>query len=305
VPAELRILRLGTIHPFPAQMVIAMLRVVNSVLVLEETAPWVERAVRSTAQAAQLATPVYGRDTGHIDDAGEVFAPHIAAALNDLAPHLALSTEGECTRPMPSRQALCDGCPYIPTFDALTEAMERLGGRDRFIVIGDPGCMVRAQLPPYRLLDVKNSLGSSIGTAAGMAAGIAASTGTDQGGERIIALSGDSSFLHSGLAGLIDAARMGVRMLVLILDNGTTALSGGQSHPASRVDARGVPQPAIDLAGLAREAGAGLVQVVDSDRQEDMQATVEAAMRFEGVAVVVARGPCPRWLTTERAETMS
>jgi len=202
---------------------------------------------------------------------------------------------------MPSRQALCDDCPYILIFDALTEVMERLGGRDQFIVVGDPGCMVRAQLPPYQLLDVKNSLGSSIG----MAAGLAISTAQSPAGQRIVALSGDSSFLHSGLAGLVDAARMGVRVFVLILDNGTTALSGGQSHPASRVDARGRPQPAIDLAGLAREAGAGLVQIVDLDLGEDIQAAIEAGMRFEGVSVVVARGLCPLWLTSERTETTS
>jgi indolepyruvate ferredoxin oxidoreductase alpha subunit len=299
VPPELRILRLGTVHPFPAQKAIDFTRAAESVLVLEETAPWVERTVRATAQAAQLVTPIYGRDTGHIDDAGELFSPHIAAALNDLVPRLALSTEGTCSRPMPSRQALCEGCPYIPIFDALTEGMERMGGRNRFIVVGDPGCMVRAQLPPYQLLDVKNSLGSSIG----QAAGLAASTHKAQSGKRIIALSGDSSFLHSGLAALIDAARIGVRVFVLILDNGTTALSGGQSHPASRVDARNRPQPAIELAGLAREAGAGQVQVVDLSLGGDIQAAIETGIRFEGVAVVVARGPCPRWLTMEQAGT--
>ena len=222
VPAEVRILRLGTLHPFPTQKVTAFVRAVQSVLVLEETAPWVERAVRSTAQAAQLVTPIYGRDTGHVDSAGELFSPHIAAALNELVPHLALSTEGACGRPMPSRQALCDGCPYVPIFDALAEVMERMGGRDQFIVVGDPGCMVRAQLPPYKLMDVKNSLGSGIG----MAAGLALSHTRHGTGKRIVALAGDSGFLHSGFNGLLDAVRVAARMLVLVLDNGITALSG-------------------------------------------------------------------------------
>jgi indolepyruvate ferredoxin oxidoreductase alpha subunit len=304
-PPGLRVLRLGTIHPFPAQQATSFVRSVESVLVLEETAPCVEQALRLAAQMARLTTPIYGRDTGHIDSAGEIFAPHIAAALNRLAPHLALPTGGVCSRPMPSRQALCEECPYIPTFDALIEVMERMGGRDRFVVVGDPGCMVRAQLPPYQLLDVKNSLGSSIGQAAGLAAGQAAGTRKDLSEKRIVALSGDSSFLHSGLAGLIDAARIGVRMFVLILDNGTTALSGGQSHPASQLDARGRPQPALDLARLAREAGAGRVQVVNLSLQEDIQAAIEAGIRFEGVAVVVARGPCTRWPAPGGAETRS
>jgi indolepyruvate ferredoxin oxidoreductase alpha subunit len=168
--------------------------------------------------------------------------------------------------------------------------MARLGGRDRFILVGDPGCMVRAQLPPYELLDVKNSLGSSIGIATGLALSARQTKATRQ----IIALSGDSSFMHSGLPGLIDAARFGVDMLVIVLDNGTTALSGGQPHPASRTDARGNPQPAVDLAALAQQAGAGLVRVVDLDRGDDARPAIEAGIQFKGVAVIIAHGECRR-----------
>ena len=291
VPPGLRILRLGTFYPLPVGRVTAFLQTVESVLVLEETAPLVERAVRAVAQRAGLALPVYGRDTGHVDRVGELFAPHIATALNRFLPRLALPTEGESGRPRPSREPLCDDCPYIPVFDALTEIIIQLGGRDKVIVAGDPGCMVRAQLPPYELLDVKHSLGSSIGVAAGIALS-QAKAGT---GKRVVALSGDSGFLHSGFSGLVDATRAGAKMLVLILDNGTTALSGGQPHPASRVDARGRPRRAVDLAALAREAGAGVVQVIDLDHGEDIRTAIERGMNFDGVAVVIARQQCPRW----------
>jgi indolepyruvate ferredoxin oxidoreductase alpha subunit len=274
--------------------VTAFLQTVESVLVLEETAPWVERAVQAAAQGAGLVLAIYGRDTGHVPWTGELFAPHIAAALNRFLPRLALPTEGESSRPMPSRQPLCDGCPYIPTFDALTEVIAQWGGRDEVIVVGDPGCMVRAQLPPYELLDVKTSLGSSIG----MAAGIALSMSGNSIRKRVVALCGDSGFLHSGFNGLVDATRVGATMLVLILDNGTTALSGGQPHPASRADARGRPRRAVDLAALAREAGAGMVQVVDLDHGEDIRPAIEMGMNFDGVAVVISRGQCPRWAAT-------
>ncbi|TEU10478.1 MAG: hypothetical protein E3J21_26385 [Anaerolineales bacterium] len=291
VPPGLRLLRLGTFYPLPMERVTAFLQTVESVLVLEETAPLVERAVRTAAQGAGLTLPVYGRGTGHVSRTGELLAPHIAAALNRFLPRLALPTEGESSRPMPSRQPLCDGCPYVPTFDALTEIVAQLGGRDQAIVVGDPGCMVRAQLPPYELLDVKTSLGSSIGMAAGIALGMLKG-GT---GKRVVALCGDSSFLHSGFSGLVDATQVGARMLVLILDNGTTALSGGQPHPASQSDARGRPRRAVDLAALAREAGADMVQVVDLDRGEDIRSAIEMGMDFDSLAVVIARGRCPRW----------
>jgi len=151
--------------------------------------------------------------------------------------------------------------------------------------------MVRAQLPPYELLDVKTSLGSSIG----MAAGIVLSMSGSSTRKRVVALCGDSALLHSGFNGLVDATRVDARMLVLILDNGTTALSGGQPHPASRADARGRPRCAVDLAALARESGAGMVQVVDLDHGEDIRSAIEMGLDFDGVAVVIARGQCPRW----------
>jgi indolepyruvate ferredoxin oxidoreductase alpha subunit len=307
VPPELRILRLGTFHPLPAEQVTAFLRSVRSALVLEETSPLVERAVRAVAQERGLSLSIYGRDTDHLSRGGELFAPHIAAALNRFLPRLDLSAEGKWERPMPSREPLCDGCPYVPAFDALVEAIDRLGGRDAFIVVGDPGCMVRAQSPPYKLLDVKASLGSSLGIAAGIALsqrcparperspGNPAAGTADGPGKRVVALCGDSSFLHSGFSGLVDAARTGIQMLVLILDNGTTALSGGQPHPASRVDARGQPRPAVDLAALARDAGADVVRVVDLAPVEDVRAAIEMGMDRGGVAVVIARGRCPRW----------
>ena len=316
VPPELRLLRLGTIYPLPVELVTAFLRTLDSALVLEETAPLVERAVRAAAQGAGLTLPIYGRDTGHVPGVGELFSPHIAATLNELLPRLNLPVEGQSSRPLPSRVPLCDGCPYIPTLNALIEAIAELGGRDEAIVVGDPGCMARSQLPPYELLDVKISLGSSIGIAAGIAlsqdpAADPSSTqaiGSDERSQkepaqrtrgdrkkRVVALCGDSSFLHSGFNGLMDAARVGARLLVLILDNGTTALSGGQPHPASPADARGRPRRAVDLVALAREAGAQMVQVVDLDRGDDIQSPIKAGIAFEGVAVVIARGQCPRY----------
>jgi indolepyruvate ferredoxin oxidoreductase alpha subunit len=287
VPPALRVLRLGTFHPLPAARVTAFLRGVESALVLEETLPLVERAVRAAGQPAGLTLSIYGRDTGHVPWAGELFAREIATALNRADPGLALPAEGQQRRPMPSRQGLCEGCPYGRIFDALVGVIARVGGRDEVIVVGDPGCMVRAQMPPYELMDVKNSLGSAIGMAAGVAL-----SGT---GKRVVALCGDSGFLHSGLNALVDAGRVGARMLLVILDNGTTALSGGQPHPGSPVDARGRSQRAVRLAALAREAGAGLVHVVDLDAGEEVFSPLERGLAYDGLAVVVARGQCRRY----------
>jgi len=291
VPRQLRILRLATLYPLPEQRIAAFLRSGTAALVLEETAPWIEDATRALAQQAGISIPIAGRRTGLIPPAGEIFAPHIAAALNVWLPGLALPVGDATERPRPSRDTLCEGCPYIPIVEALIATMERHGGRDAFIVTGDPGCMVRAQLPPYTLLDVKHSLGSSIG----LAAGLALSQQRLGAGKRVIALAGDSGFLHSGLAGLMDAVHAGASLTVFLLDNGTTALSGGQPHPATGVDARNAPRKAVDIAALVRACGVDKVQIANIDHGDDICAAVEAGLQAEGVTVVIARGQCHRW----------
>jgi indolepyruvate ferredoxin oxidoreductase alpha subunit len=288
---SLSVFGLATTYPLPALRVGAFLKRVEAALVLEETAPVVERAVRAQAQLSGTETPVYGRDTGHLPGVGEVSGSDIAQALSLVHPALSLPEVRDATRSMPSRVALCAGCPYIPTFEALLDAIEQHGGREQAIVVGDPGCMVRAQLSPFHLLDVKYSLGSSISTAAGFAAGQQLATGRRK---HVIALCGDSGLLHTGINGLIDAARLGVSMLTVVLDNGTTALTGGQPHPGSATNLRGAQRPPVDLVALARAAGAPVVGAVESTEVGPLRRAFAQGMSEEGLAVVIVRGRCPQ-----------
>lgn len=298
---HIRVLRLGVVFPFPRERITTFLRGIGSVLILEENAPLVERTVRAVAQQAGIRLPVFGRETQHVPRAGELFPQHILPALRSLFPELPLIEKEEQSRPLPSRNPFCEGCPYVPVFDALREVTARLGGREKVIVVGDPGCMVRGQLPPYDLLDVKTSLGSSIAIAAGIAKTLPfkrtsrGRTGEGTQVEKVVALSGDSGFLHSGLNGLMDAARLDIHLLIVILDNGTTALSGGQPHPACPEDARGLTRKNVDLGRLAREAGAGRVRVVDTDDAGKLQEALDEGLDYKGVAVVITRGPCPKY----------
>jgi indolepyruvate ferredoxin oxidoreductase alpha subunit len=288
IPPELRVLGLTTLHPLPSGQIATFLHGVNSVLILEETQPLVEGAVKGIAQEAGLTLPILGRASGHIPWGGELFSTQLAAALVRIVPSLELKVKGQATRHRPSREPLCEGCPYIPTFEALGEVVDRMGGREKVIIIGDPGCMVRAQGEPFYLMDVKNSLGAAIG----MGAGLSLSLERRGFEKQVVAICGDSGFLHSGMTGLIDACRLGVKMLVLLLDNNTTALSGRQPHSASPVDVWERSRSAVDLEGLVRETGAHAVQVVDLDRGENIHAAIERGFHSEGVSVVIARGRC-------------
>jgi indolepyruvate ferredoxin oxidoreductase alpha subunit len=282
----LQVLHLSTLHPLPESKILAFLQRMEAVLVVEETAPYLETQVQALAQRAGLVLPIFGRSSGHLPSAGEIFAPQIARALGTLDPDWPWPLFEQDGRTMPSRKMLCEDCPYIPTFEALLAVMERHGGRDAFVVTGETGCMVRAQLPPWELLDVKYGMGSSIGLAAGLArAGI---------GQGIVALSGDSALLHSGLGELVDAAQAGANLLVVVLANETTALSGGQPHPGTPHDAQGQPRMPIDLGRLVQAAGVDLVRVVDPEDGQATEAAFEEALAWDSLAVVIARRPCPR-----------
>jgi indolepyruvate ferredoxin oxidoreductase alpha subunit len=283
----LRILRLATLHPLPERRIHGFSRDLESILVLEETAPYVEIQVQALAQRLGQLLPVYGRRSGHLPGAGELFAAQIAQALMALQPEWPWPSFEQASRAMPSRRPLCDDCPYVPIFETLLAVMERHGGRDAFIVTGEPGCMVRAQLPPWELLDVKYGMGSSIGLAAGLArSGV---------GQKIVALSGDSALLHSGFGELIDAVQTGIHLLVVVLANETTALSGGQPHPGTARDALGHPRTPVDLAALVKAAGVASVHTVDPLDHQATETTFENALTSNRLVVVIARRACPEW----------
>ena len=284
----LPVLALGTLHPLPQDRMLGFLRELEAALVLEETAPFVEAAVQALAQRARLTLPILGRASRHLPKAGELSSLDMVPALGELLPGTAWPELEPPRRQMPSREELCSDCPYIPAFEALLAAMEGFGGREAFIITGEPGCMVRAQLPPWELLDVKYAMGSSIGLGAGLAR-----AGTKR---RVVALAGDSALLHSGLGELIDAWQWGVPLTVLVLANETTALSGGQPHPASSRALRGRAREPVDLERLIRAIGVAAVKVVGPCDQEAMQEALVQAMGSERLAVVIARGPCPRYV---------
>jgi indolepyruvate ferredoxin oxidoreductase alpha subunit len=289
----LQMLHLSTLYPLPRNLITRFLQQVDALLVIEETAPYLETLVQAMAQRAGLTLPILGRFSGHLPGAGELFAPQLAQALASLWPDWQRPALAAPNRTMPSRQPLCDGCPYIPAFDSLLAVMQRHGGRDAFVVTGETGCMVRGQLPPWEMLDVKYGMGSSIGLAAGMARAHLP--------QKIVALSGDSAFLHSGLGELIDAAQAGVEMLVVVLANQTTALSGGQPHPATAHDAHGQPRQGIDLEALIHACGVKTVQAVDPEDTAATQAALEAGLACEQLSVVIVQRACPVWAGKSQA----
>ena len=284
----LRVLGLSSLWPLPEGKLARWLSGLGRVLVLEEGSSFVEEALRALAQRRRLDVEILGRADGVLPSEGELGQVEVAAALRTLDPGLALATAPTLARAMPSRVPLCPDCPYLPTFESLLRVIERRGGRDKHIVVGETGCMVRAHLG-LRLFDVKYSLGAGLGLGLGLALGDRT--------RRTVAILGDSSFFHTDLNALPHAAHLEPPLTVLILDNGTTALTGGQVHPGSALDERRQARTPVDLVAMVRACGVE-PRLLGPESPDDLEAALGEALATEGLRVIIVRGPCPRYAAT-------
>lgn len=184
---------------------------------------------------------------------------------------------------------LCAGCPHRAVFCVLRKL--------RLTVTGDIGCYTLGALPPLDSLDTCTCMGAGIGESVGMRRAMPPGDAA-----KVAAVIGDSTFIHSGITALIDAAYNRTGTCVVIMDNGTTAMTGHQGHPASGWDARRREAPRVRIEGLAEACGARSVEVVDPFDLKTVEAAVRRALEpGDGPAVVIARHPCVL-LARERGE---
>ena len=270
---EASVLKLGFTNPLPAALVRDFASRVGRLIVVEELEPFLEDALRALGLAVE-GKAFFARD-GELgpDSVREGFRAAGLLATNG-APAIAPA-------PLPLLAArppvLCPGCPHVAPFLALRQ----LGA----IVAGDIGCYTLAASEPLSAMDSCVSMGASIG----MAMGLAHSGGLEQ---PVVAAIGDSTFLHAGMPAMVDAVANGTTLTVLILDNGTTAMTGGQAHPGAGTTIRGDEVPRVDIAALCTALGARAVEVVDP---YDVGATflaLEKAIASPGLSVVITNRPC-------------
>ena len=197
-------------YPFPVQKIRALAEYVDRVIVLEEGYPYVERWVRGLLPQRPV---VRGKMTGTLPRDGEL-TPDIVRRALGLTAHEPMKIEGLTLPGRPPQ--LCKGCPHRDSYDALKIALKDF---PQSVVASDIGCYTLGALPPYQVIESCVCMGASIGMARGAsAAGI----------RPAIAVIGDSTFLHSGITGLIDAVAEDADMTVLILDNQAIAMTGAQ-----------------------------------------------------------------------------
>ncbi len=270
------VLKLGLVHPLPEQLIRKFVDSVDRVFVVEELDPFFEMRIKAWGLAVE------GKE--HMPVLGELNPDRIRRALEEAGVTSdKLIPEGlENALQLPPRPpALCPGCPHRMIFQILHE--------NNLKVTGDIGCYTLGALPPFNAMDTCVDMGASVT----VAQGIELAEGEDHRRDTV-AVIGDSTFAHSGISGLINAAYNGRHGLVIVLDNGTTAMTGMQPNPFSgeRIDHSESFQ--IDYEKLAAAVGIGEdnYRMVNAYKSDEINTAVNELRSKAGMSLLVVKGTC-------------
>ncbi len=324
-------LKLTLTHPLPEKLIREFASQVDDILVVEELDPILENALKAMGLTVrgkdifpivgELSTEVvrqsaqqagYGLTSGPSPQVKRGTAGSVAAAgspspgTETACPRppgpqdVSKGPEGEVPAPLPARPPrLCPGCPHVGfffslrrlTFDGTPPPM--VGDKRRWplripkmrvVASGDIGCYTLGFAPPLQAIDTTTCMGQSIGGALGMEkAGLA---------EKVVAVIGDSTFMHSGITPLVDVVYNQGHTTVVILDNGTTAMTGHQGHPGTGRSSRGQQLTRINLESLVRGIGVEDVVVVNAYDLGAVSSQLERMVASEAPSVLIVRGLC-------------
>jgi len=284
---KVKLLKLGFTHPLPEALLGDFLASLTKVLVVEELEPYLEEGLKAVAQARGLSLTIRGKAPDlfsrlyeyHPGMVREVIARFFGAPSEAPAP---LVPEQILGRPLPDRPPnLCAGCPHRAMYYAVKIALKDLGVEAVFPT--DIGCYTLGLLPPLSMADFLICMGSSISTAAGI------SRATNQ---KVVAFIGDSTFFHSGLPALVNAVHQKHDFLLVILDNGTTAMTGHQPHPGVSLVPSGYPGEHVPIARVVKALGVEKLWVVNPYKYKESLAATQEALTASGIRVLISQAPC-------------
>jgi indolepyruvate ferredoxin oxidoreductase alpha subunit len=267
---EASVLKLGASYPLAEDVVRRFCDSVERVLVVEELEPVIEKELR--AMGIEMEGKKYFPRVGELSPEILQEGLHTAGIINELPKITDLNVETVARPPV-----LCAGCSHAGTYMALRTIDAR--------VMGDIGCYTLGAIEPLKAMDACVSMGASIG----MAVGMAKANATDK---PIVATIGDSTFMHAGIPPLIDAVYNNANITVLLLDNHTVAMTGGQDHAGTGRTLRGEETHRIDFEQIIRAIGVKWIKTVDSYDIGSLFQTYREAIQYNGVAVVISDRPC-------------
>jgi len=261
------LLKLGTVYPLPIEAIRAFAGSVERCLVVEEGDPVLAEAIGAAGIAVESKPEMYRF--------GELDVQRVRRIV-------ARDTSPEPPPPRAKPPELCEACPYHPVYRVLHQL--------DCIVAGDIGCYTLGVMEPYRAMDSCVAMGASMGVGLGLRHVL-----PEPEARRVVSIIGDSTFVHSGVSGLIEMVYNPPRTghVVIVLDNGTTAMTGQQEHPATgrKLDHSATRQLSIE--GLARALGVTQTHVVDPVADPGgFEKLLRERLAASELAVIVARSPC-------------
>ena len=264
---EAGVLKLGMTYPLPLERMRAFAAGVDRCIVIEEGDPYLVEAARAAGIAVEGKPEMYRF--------GELDTTRVRRILHD-----------DCSpepKPVPGKPpALCPGCPHRTAFTALKNL--------NCIVAGDIGCYTLGVLPPFEAMDTVVCMGASIGIGLGLRHSLPA-----EEARRVVSVIGDSTFVHSGITGLVEMVYNppATGHVLLILDNGTTAMTGLQEHPGTGRSLNHVHTGKVVFEDLARALGIRNVHVIDPVASpESFQQLIQSCLDQPELSVVIARRNC-------------
>jgi indolepyruvate ferredoxin oxidoreductase, alpha subunit len=264
------ILKLTLTWPLPWDLLSRFIASVKEVRIVEEGDPFLEEQVRS-----HFLIPAEGKK--HIPLEGELSPSLVRRGMAGGEAAKPSFDPGEVIQRPP---ALCPGCPHRGAFWVLNKM--KCGAT------GDIGCYTLGLMPPLNAVDTVLCMGAAITVLGGLEKAL----GRDAIAKKMVASIGDSTFVHSGITGLIDMVYNGCTGTVLIMDNGITAMTGGQEHAGTGRNLRGEPARRLDLEALCRACGVTSVRVVDPHDLPGLEKVLREELAREEVSVVITRRPC-------------
>lgn len=258
------VFKIGTVYPVPVEAVRAFAARVKRLIVIEEMDGFIETALKAAGIACEGKSlfPHYG----------EIQTGEIRRVLCGAA---AVKAEEAVPRP----PVLCPGCPHRGVFYVINKL--------KLNVMGDIGCYTLGAVAPLSAVDAVVCMGASIG----MTIGAEKARGREFA-EKTLAVIGDSTFVHSGITGLIDAVYNNLNTKILILDNSTTGMTGHQPHPGTGRNIYDEPAYKLDYRRIAEACGVPNIAEFDSYDLAAAEKTIREQMKKPGVSLMIARQPC-------------
>jgi indolepyruvate ferredoxin oxidoreductase alpha subunit len=274
-----KVLDLGFSHPLPKNLLADFARDLDTLVVLEEVDPIVENEIRALFQRRGISAAVVGKGE-HLPRFGE-YSPEIVEGVIRAVCGLPARIKEFPRIPddLPRRPPnMCAGCPHRASYHAVRQVFG-----DEAVYSSDIGCYSLGIQPPLSAADFLFCMGSSISAGSGFATA---------SGRTVVAFIGDSTFFHSGVTGLINAVAGGHELLLVILDNRTTGMTGHQPHPGVDHTIFGEFSSKVDLAGLVAACGVEPTRVNPFNHKATVAALEELKGR-SGVRVLITEAPCP------------